>query len=73
MARIKLLCSYEGTHYFGWQKTKMGPSIEEEIEKAVSQILQEKVQLEAASRTDRGVHAEGQVICFSTEKKTSPF
>lgn len=73
MSRIKLLSSYEGTHYFGWQKTKMGPSIEEEMEKALSQILQETVELEAASRTDRGVHAEGQVVCFSTQKKLDPF
>jgi tRNA pseudouridine38-40 synthase len=65
---IKLLLAYEGTHYFGWQKTTTGSSIEEELEKALSQVLQEKIDLQAASRTDRGVHAEGQVVNFFTQK-----
>lgn len=60
--RLLFLLAYDGTRYYGWQKTKEGPSIEEEIEKAASQILQEPVLLQAASRTDRGVHATGQVI-----------
>lgn len=70
MKNIKLLVAYEGTRYFGWQKTKMGPSIEESLEKALGQILQQEVALQAASRTDRGVHAEGQVVNFCTEKLT---
>ncbi len=68
MKNIKLLVAYEGTSYFGWQKTKMGPSIEECLEKVLAQILQEDVALQAASRTDRGVHAEGQVVNFLTTK-----
>lgn len=47
----------------------MGPSIEKELEKALSQILQHPVTIQAASRTDRGVHAEGQVIQFTTPKR----
>jgi tRNA pseudouridine38-40 synthase len=66
---LKLLLSYDGTSYLGWQKTAMGPSIEEELEKALSQILQHPVALQAASRTDAGVHAEGQVVNFFTEKE----
>jgi len=66
---IKLILAYEGTHYLGWQKTAMGPSIEEELEKAVTQILQHPVRLQAASRTDAGVHAEGQVVNFFTESE----
>lgn len=68
MQKIKLIIAYDGTSYLGWQKTKMGPSIEETVEKILSQILQEKISLDAASRTDAGVHAEGQVVCFTTEK-----
>ncbi len=64
-----MLVSYLGTNYFGWQKTKSGPSIQEEIEVACSRILQEKVFCEAASRTDRGVHAKGQIVQFYTAKK----
>ncbi len=65
---IKLVISYDGTNYFGWQKTPFGKSIEETLEKAIGIVLQEKVSLEAASRTDRGVHAEGQVVRFSTSQ-----
>jgi len=68
---IKLVVAYEGTHYLGWQKTNMGKSIEEELEKALSQILQHPVKLQAASRTDAGVHAEAQVVNFFTDKEIS--
>ena len=46
----------------------MGPSIEGELQKIIEQILQEPISLDAASRTDAGVHAEGQVVCFTSEK-----
>lgn len=65
---IKLILAYEGTRYLGWQKTIAGPSIEEELEKAAAQILRHRVNLQAASRTDSGVHAEGQVVNFFTER-----
>ena len=57
--------------YYGWQQTRSGPSIQEELNKALSKILQEEIQCEAASRTDRGVHAEGQVVQFYTDKQPS--
>jgi tRNA pseudouridine38-40 synthase len=66
MKNIKLILAYEGTHYLGWQKTAMGPSIEEELEKVLAKILRHPVALQAASRTDAGVHAEGQVVNFFT-------
>lgn len=65
----KLLVAYDGTNYFGWQKTPTGPSIEGELERVLEQILQQKVVLQAASRTDRGVHALGQVVNFHCEEK----
>lgn len=61
----KALLSYDGTNYFGWQKTKTGPSIQESLENALFEITQERALISAASRTDRGVHAKGQVIQFS--------
>jgi tRNA pseudouridine38-40 synthase len=66
---LKLILSYDGTHYLGWQKTKMGPSIEDSLERVLNQILQEKIHLQAASRTDAGVHAEAQVVNFYTQKE----
>lgn len=68
---IKLIVAYDGTHFLGWQKTIAGPSIEATLEAAVSQVLQHPVQLQAASRTDAGVHAEGQVVNFFTDSPLS--
>lgn len=65
---IKLIISYDGTQYFGWQKTKTGPSIQEALEKALLQIIREPVIIEAASRTDRGVHAKHQIVNFILTK-----
>lgn len=68
---IKLVVSYDGTRFFGWQKTETGPSIEEELEKALKRILRHDVQLDAASRTDRGVHAEGQPVRFFSSREVN--
>lgn len=65
---LKCILAYTGTKYFGFQKTKMGPSIEAELESALETILQHPIKIQAASRTDQGVHAEGQVINFFTHK-----
>lgn len=67
--RYKLTLAYEGTHYFGWQKTEEGPSIEEALEIALETVLQHPITLQAASRTDRGVHAEGQIVDFTSTKQ----
>ena len=68
---LKLVCAYDGTRYYGWQKTAAGPSIEEELERVLEQILQQKVSLSAASRTDRGVHAMEQVVSFHAARLPS--
>jgi tRNA pseudouridine38-40 synthase len=68
----KAIICYDGTRYFGWQKTASGPSIQEELEKALRKITGEITFPEAASRTDRGVHAEGQVIQFALKKTIDP-
>lgn len=65
---IKLIIAYDGTEYLGWQRTKEGPSIEEILQTVLEQILQHPVILQAASRTDAGVHAHGQVVNFITHK-----
>lgn len=64
----KAVIAYDGTPYFGWQKNPSGPSIQEELQKAIERITGESVLPEAASRTDRGVHAEGQVVQFGLAK-----
>ncbi len=66
------IVAYDGTHYFGWQTTKSGPSIQEALTHAIHVVTQEKVIPEAASRTDRGVHAESQSIAFALQKEWDP-
>lgn len=68
LKNIKLTVAYDGTCFLGWQETKTGPSIEEALKEVLFQILQEKPLLQAASRTDRGVHATSQVVNFYTPK-----
>ena len=70
MKNIKLTIGYDGTDFCGWQMNGKDPSVEEEVKKAVEQILQEQIILQAASRTDAGVHAEGQVVNFFTCNET---
>lgn len=65
---IKLEIAYDGTTFYGWQETHEGPSIEGILRNILEQILQERITLQAASRTDRGVHAVGQVVNFFTTK-----
>lgn len=72
MHPYKLILAYDGTRYFGWQKTKMGPSIQESLQSALKTVCQEPILPEAASRTDRGVHAEAQVVSFSLKKQWEP-
>lgn len=66
---FKLILAYDGTNYKGWQKTESGPSIEQALQDALEQILREKIVLQAASRTDAGVHSQGQVVNFFTAKE----
>ncbi len=69
MKNIKLIIAYDGSNYLGWQKTKEGPSIEAALQKCAEQICQHPIYVQAASRTDAGVHAEGQVVNFLTSRE----
>ncbi len=61
---IKLTIEYDGTDYHGWQVQPNGKTIQEVLEHALGEILQEKVRLNGSGRTDAGVHALGQVANF---------
>ena len=60
---------YDGTNFVGWQYQKNGISIQEKIEKALKKILKSKTRIYGAGRTDKGVHALGQIANFTIEKK----
>ena len=69
MKRIKLTVAYDGTAYRGWQIQPNGITIEEVLNKALSDLLKEPVSVIGASRTDSGVHGLGNVAIFDTENR----
>ena len=64
--RIALGIEYDGTGFFGWQRQREVNSIQGELEKALSQVANEPIEIFCAGRTDAGVHGTGQVIHFDT-------
>lgn len=64
---IKL--SYKGTRYHGWQIQPDANSVQEELNQAISKILQEDIQVVGAGRTDTGVHAQEMFAHFDSKKK----
>lgn len=67
MRTIKLIIQYDGTNYCGWQEQANGPSIQETVELALAKILGQRVRVQAAGRTDAGVHALAMPATFRTE------
>ncbi|MGN0465569.1 MAG: tRNA pseudouridine(38-40) synthase TruA [Lachnospiraceae bacterium] len=67
--RIKLTVAYDGTNYCGWQIQPNGITIEEVLNKNLSELLREEIAVVGASRTDAGVHAYGNVAVFDTKSK----
>ena len=66
MRNIKLLLEYDGTNYSGWQIQENGITVQGELVKSLKIILGQKLAISGAGRTDRGVHAKGQVANFKT-------
>ena len=66
--KIRVLLSYDGTHFAGWQRQTNKRTVQGEIETALAELFQEKIPIFASGRTDRGVHALGQVIHFEILK-----
>ena len=69
MKRVKLVVAYDGTNYHGWQAQDNGITIEEVLNRTISELVQEDIKVIGASRTDAGVHACGNVAVFDTESR----
>ena len=69
---IRLVISYDGTDFGGWQRQKNARSVQEELEKALEKMHGHPVGLTGAGRTDAGVHALGQVAGFLTDIASIP-
>ncbi len=65
--RLALVVEYEGVNYAGFQLQSQQPTIQGEIERALNRLTGERIRIRAASRTDSGAHALGQVVDFETE------
>jgi len=72
MTKIVLIIEYDGTNYCGFQWQTGLPSIQRELEKAIKRLTGERLRVIAASRTDAGVHARGQVVSFRTNSSLPP-
>ena len=70
--RLALVVEYEGTRYHGFQFQANAPSIQEELERAISRLTGETSRVTGAGRTDAGVHAKGQVVAFDTGRTYPP-
>lgn len=64
--RVRLTVAYDGTNYHGWQIQNNGITIESELNRCLSDLLQEPIEVIGASRTDSGVHALGNIAVFDT-------
>ena len=64
---VRLDLEYDGTGFFGWAKQPDQRTVQGELEAALGRILSRDVELTVAGRTDRGVHATGQVASYEGE------
>jgi len=64
--KMVLTIEYDGRRYHGFQLQPRQPTIQGELEKAIWKLTRERSRVMAASRTDSGVHARGQVVAFRT-------
>jgi tRNA pseudouridine38-40 synthase len=72
MTKVVLIVEYNGMRYHGFQLQRGAPTIQGEIEGALGKIVGWRIAIIAASRTDSGVHARGQVVSFKTELNYTP-
>jgi tRNA pseudouridine38-40 synthase len=67
MRNLKLIVSYDGSDFAGWQVQPDAPTVQRALASAIGRITGEKVLPQGSGRTDAGVHALAQVVTFVTE------
>ncbi len=65
--RLALGIEYDGNGFLGWQRLAHGPSLQGELEAALSFVADEAIHVTCAGRTDAGVHARCQVVHLDTD------
>jgi tRNA pseudouridine38-40 synthase len=69
MTGYKIIMSYDGTDYCGWQIQPRKKTIQGEVEAALARIFQKSVSVTGSGRTDAGVHALGQTASFRVDRE----
>jgi tRNA pseudouridine38-40 synthase len=69
MQNYKIVVSYDGTDYQGWQRQPEKRTIQGLIESALEKISGKKIPVIGSGRTDAGVHAQGQVAHFKVHSR----
>jgi tRNA pseudouridine38-40 synthase len=72
LRNIRLTVEYDGSAYAGWQRQANGVAVQQVLEEALAKHLGHGVRVNAAGRTDAGVHALGQVVNFHTASHLTP-
>ena len=67
MASARLLLEYDGTEFAGWARQPGERTVQEEVERALATVARTQLPVTVAGRTDRGVHAWGQVASYEGE------
>jgi tRNA pseudouridine38-40 synthase len=70
--RIALGVEYDGSKFLGWQRQRLGRTVQGCVETAVARVADHYVNVVCAGRTDTGVHATAQVIHFDTDAMRKP-
>jgi tRNA pseudouridine38-40 synthase len=71
--RYRLILEYDGTPFAGWQRQAHDLTVQQVFEEAIEKMSGERVTVQAAGRTDAGVHALGQVVSFDLSRAWDPF
>lgn len=72
MKRILIKIAYDGTNYNGWQTGGREKGIEDIINAKISKLTNEKITIIGTSRTDSGVHSNGNFAVFDTDSDIRP-
>lgn len=73
MPRYRLTVEYDGRPFCGWQRQANAVSVQQVVEEAIARFSGESVSIQAAGRTDAGVHALGQVVSFDLSRQWDAF